>query len=464
MKQFFLERRRAFCLFAPAIFGLIYLTLSIRGFDWSVNYDESYNVYFTRFGVSDIFNFASNGANPPFYYLVLKAWNHFLGRDVYSMRLLSAVLGAITLFFVFKWAKYKYGAKVSILSAALLCICPFFIRAGQVVAPYALVLAEIFAGLYFLQLAIDTKEKKWWFLYGLILAAGLWTHYIFIFAWIAQLIYALEIYKEDLFKKKLFLAYLISIILFVPWVIAAFPWIKNIITGISLATIVDYFSELVIYLSTSEVKSWYLLLVLASVIALTYLLIKRRKKISVMRYLAFTPVAISVLSVIMLMGYIGVMAKKKKKSKRYLIAAICGIAFITTSVVGVLNVFEKKNYDFSTNTRIAVNSLYENIEALSHGTEQIIVSSPELYYELSVYETLEHRVMFIGESESLPLMQNPNARIASFEKSKEYWFIQEGLDFDKTALMDVKYKIVEEATLNLDELSPSYSLRKLSIK
>ena len=471
MKQFFLERRRLFCLLAPALFGLIYLFLCATHLEQSVNLSESQNVYMTRFDIFEAVKNAPQGANLPFYFFILK----IIGRDVYSLRLLSAVFGAAAIFFIFKWAKYKYDAKAAILSALFVSICPFVIYSGQSIQANTLIILEAFASLYFLQLAIDAREKKWWVIYVIILSLGLWTHLSFTLIWLVQLIYAASIHKKKFFGKKLFLLFMVPIFAFLP---CAFMLNFSSVSETSLNTLTETLTEMTLYSSTNETKALSLLLLLASIVALTYLFIKTKKKtvapvlliampvsllavlsiiISVISFssenLAVVPVSVCLLIAILLSIQMNKRVKRNYQSRRNLRTIICSVIFVSISVLGIYNVFEKGSFDFESNSRPAVSLLYKNIEALSYGKEVIVTSSEELYFELSAYETSVHPVYLLGGS------QIAN-RIDSIEDMNIFWFVS----LNEGALPNDNLEVVEEATLNLDKYSPSYSLRKLSAK
>jgi hypothetical protein len=235
---------------------------------------------------------------------------------------------------------------------------------------------------------------------------------------------------------------------------------------------------MVLYSSANETKVLSLLLLLAGIVALVHLFAKTKKKavapvlliampvsllavLSVIvpaisfssENLAVVPVSICLLIAISLAAQMNKRVKKNYQSRRNLRIIICSVIFVSISALGIYNVFEKGSFDFESNSRPAANLLYKNIEALSYGKEAIVTSSEELYFELSAYETSVHPVYLLGDS------QIAN-RIDSIEDMNNFWFAS----INEDALPDNDLEVVEEATLNLDKYSPSYSLRKLSAK
>ena len=146
------------------------------------------------------------------------------------MRMLSVFCGAIAILFAYLWLKYKYGATAAITASALLAISPVFVRYGQEMRMYTLVLAIVFAATYVLQLAIDDGKKRWWVLYAVLLAAGMWTHYFCALAWFAHLVYLFIVYRKKFFQKRIILTYVGAVLLFVIW----YPAIPTVSEAVQL--------------------------------------------------------------------------------------------------------------------------------------------------------------------------------------------------------------------------------------
>jgi len=471
MKQFFLERRHFFCLLTPALFGLVYLFLCMINSNQSVNLVESQNIYLTRFGVFDAIKNAPQSANLPFYYLVLNLWSHVLGNAVYSMRLLSAIFGAASIFFAFKWAKYKYGAKAGIFSAFFLSICPFMVFSGQSVQANTLIALETFASMYFLQLTIDTRGKQWWFVYTIILILGLWTHLSFVLVLVAQLIYVISIYKKDFIHKKLFISFTLAALAFIPGVI-----LSNLPQAFdaSLSTLGEVFSEMSIYERADSLKGLVLLLLISNASFVIYLFTKTKRKpimpvlltvvpttllfvLSVVfsfvpfssQWLAFVPAAFCMIISVLLATQMNKRFKRRFLYRKYFRIIFGVLVFVSTSAIGVYKVSQKANYDFVSDFRPAANLLFENIDILSYENEPIVASSEELYYELSVYENSKHQVINSADDWG-----------GLLENGKQFWYVSTS---DET-LPDSKLEIEEQITLNLDKYSPSYYLYRLSTR
>ena len=187
MSDFLRNRKRLISILAPTLFGIFYMFLVMFNLQQSVWQGESYGAYLTRYDAGQIWQFASDSNQPPLYFWALKLWAHCFGRTDFAMRFMSAFCGAIALMFAYMWTKYKYGSKAAILGSLLLSFSPILVRYGREMQPFMMALMFVFAAMYFLQLAIDNGQKRWWLVYALMVALGLWTSYYTVFAFLAPI-------------------------------------------------------------------------------------------------------------------------------------------------------------------------------------------------------------------------------------------------------------------------------------
>jgi hypothetical protein len=75
--------------------------------------------------------------HPPLYYILLNLWMR-LGDDAATVRLLSAVLGVLTIPIVFVLGRRLAGSLVGLLAALLLAVSPYHVRFAQEARMYAL--------------------------------------------------------------------------------------------------------------------------------------------------------------------------------------------------------------------------------------------------------------------------------------------------------------------------------------
>ena len=509
MKSFFQRNKRSLCIFGPILISLIFIILCLANLSQSIWFDESYGAYLVRFKFSDIVHFTSNDVHPPLYYFLLKTWAHFFGFNVVSMRLLSTMLGAGAILFAFKWLKYKYGAKVAFVGSLALATSPFIVRYGQEMRMYTLILLIFFAATYFLQVAIDSKKKLYWVIYGILVALGMWTHYFMALAWCAQLVYILSIYKLDFFKKKLFLVYVLAVLLFVPWMPSLFSQFRSVQQGfwipeISAEALTSLWTEYTVYATASSASNWATILIILNVIIYAFIVSKTFKKQRYLSILATIPILLLILvslppfksmfipryvfysaACIAMLPAVGItllissdkkLQKKdaKKRRRTVLRYGILSTILIATNILGLYNLYSTGNLIFSTDVYPTARQLYENIEGLSVEEEAVVVSAkaPLLIYDLSFYSTNEHPVLFANDEMEyqwgslLPLKESYFGRVDDFEKFKKenpsFWYVGESLDSEKDVPEGLE--IIEEADLQLHEKGTRYTLWKLQSK
>ena len=271
MKKYLQSRKRILCIVAPAIIGLIYLVLCFANINQSIWFDESYSSYITRFDYGQMLEFTAADVHPPLYYILLKTWAHFFGHTDFAMRAMSAIFGATAIVFVFLWLKYKYGASAAILGSFMMSIAPIFVRYGQEMRMYTLVMAIVFAATYFLQLAVDNGKKVWWVIYALLLVAGMYTHYFVAFAWVAHIVYLIKIYGKNIFQKHIILTYISAVVLYIPWLPSLISQTKTVENGFwisdaSAEGLTGYFTETLLYDRPGNISNWLLVLFIVAII------------------------------------------------------------------------------------------------------------------------------------------------------------------------------------------------------
>ena len=509
MKKFFQERKRIICILAPAVIGLVYLLLCFLNMRQSIWFDESYSAYLMRFDFGKIWEFTSLDVHPPLYYFLLKVWAHLFGHEVATLRVMSALIGALAILFIYLWVKYKYGAVAAIVSSFMVAISPIFVRYGQEMRMYTLVMLIIFAATYVLQLAVDNKKKRWWIIYAILVAAGMWTHYFCAFAWVAHLVYLAIIYKKKLFQKKIVLTYILAVALFIPWMPSLWAQTKSVqqsfwIGDTSVESLASYATETLVYNRASETKGWLLVLFLVASIVIVSLLIRYRKKLSMLitlavvpiivlvllsmpplepmfvsRYVLYSMVAIYIIEGITLVLYTRkkLNAKKPKKLhwyKRPTVAIACvAIIMLGTTICGLVSVYSYGNYNFVTYKKSTSKDLLDNVITLDNYENLPIISQDSwLYYDLSAYTSAEHPVLFIDEiteyeyGSQIPLQQSYFGKISDLDKFLEshdaIWFVgiqpedREDLEFPREG-----WRVSMRSNLQFDDRSDAYQILKL---
>jgi mannosyltransferase len=158
----------------------------------SLWFDEAYSVWVARHGVVWQLVQSTQRIFPPAYYVLLHFWLR-LGSSEFAVRLLSVVLGVMSILAIHALATYLFGARVGVISAFLLAISPLHIAYSQEARMYIL-LALLGLGSAFFMLRALNEGRRWhWLAYVLCTALAMSTHYFALFLVPFQNLYALYV-------------------------------------------------------------------------------------------------------------------------------------------------------------------------------------------------------------------------------------------------------------------------------
>ncbi len=509
MKKFLQERKRIICILAPLGLGMVYLVLCMAGLQHAASTSEAYNAYLVRFDLSGIWELAATSTEPPLYLFVLKIWAHIFGHADFALRMMSAMIGALAILVAYLWMKYKYGATAAIVSVFLLAIAPFFVRVGQEIGAFTLAILIVIAASFALDLALNNRRKIWWAIYVLLIAAGLWTSYFCALTWLAHAIYLAKKYGKKIWRNKMLLAYLAALILWLPWLPSALRQESTVQpfehADFSLVSVANAATETFVYAEATETKNIALVLCLIAAASTAFLLIRSRKKMSLLNSAWIAPMTGLILLAagstrinfdLWTVSFAGVIfmlstgvgwtifareknAQKKRRGKQKLpsrhalLATSSGVILCTTLICGLASVHAYKDYDLCLTQRHSADVLYENIVEFDFGQKlPIVVTSPSLYYELSTYGTAENPVTFIDENIGTgygfvePLHRSYFGKIANIEKflaeHDAIWLV----DYEPTdsAQLDFPYegwRMTTRSDLHFSKDGEMYQILKL---
>ncbi len=102
-------------------------------------WDEGWSVYFATTDPGAMLGLTAVDIHPPFYYVLLYLWIAVLGSSVFSVKLLSVLIGTVTVPLLFVTGRRLSGGIAGLVAAGLLAISPFHIYYSQEVRMYVLV-------------------------------------------------------------------------------------------------------------------------------------------------------------------------------------------------------------------------------------------------------------------------------------------------------------------------------------
>lgn len=437
---------------------------------FSIWFDEAFSAYIIRFDFWQIAVYTAQDVQPPLYYWLLKLWSLIVGNSELGLRSLGVVFGGVAAIFAYLLVRRLFNKYAATLAVFFMVLSPLFIRYSQEARMYMLVAAIALAATYVLVLATQTKQKKAWVRYGILVALGMWTHYLIALVWLAHIVWhAVDVrksgqkwkqWRKAFFAKEWVRAYGLATLLYLPWIpafllqtaivqVAGF-WIPPI----TIETVPNFVSNVFLFRELSDVTSWFsawlFSMVLIGCVSIwqVYKHTSERRFLGLLLSLAIVPVALLVLvslpplrpvfidryvitSALLLPILIGIGIALVRIRTWFKIAASLLVAGIF--LVGSLHVHEIGNYN--KNTQLS-NSTRQAIEAVySHGKtgQPIIADSPWLFYEAVFYSKPEHPVSFLNSSIQYPygslemLKQNEQFKIhdlAVFAREQgSFWYI-----------------------------------------
>ena len=102
-------------------------------------WDEGYSVWFATHSLAQIAALTAQDIHPPFYYALLHGWAALLGTGPAALRLLSVIVGVVTIPLLYLVARRMLSARAALLATLLLTISPLHIYYSQEVRMYGLV-------------------------------------------------------------------------------------------------------------------------------------------------------------------------------------------------------------------------------------------------------------------------------------------------------------------------------------
>lgn len=411
-------------LFSCIVF-MIFCMLNLNSTIW---FDESYSAYLVRGNFGEIWNMTSMDVHPPFFYFLLKIWSNIFGYTDFSMRFMSVFFGAMTLIFLFHLLKRWFGIKMASIATVITAFSPMLIRYGQEMRMYTLVAFIVVAATYVLDLALSTKKTKYYILYGILISLGMWTHYFTAIAWIAHIVYYKFTKRGKIFDKKMLMAYILGVVLFIPWMPSLFKQVVEVQSGfwipsISLVTPVDYLSQSLMYSEAGYATGWLVLIALAAIIPTIYFVLKFYKEQkkdgkygfwflitlvavppSILIILSLPPLtsmfidryilysAMLIWTVIGLAAFYAISSMKQhRKDNKYKIALVAlAVGVIGCAITGIVNVTNRAPEGFVKETILAV-------QAISEENEPILMNNEWNYYDAVFYSKDKHPVYGVDE-------------------------------------------------------------------
>ena len=471
------------CTLIPLLLACLYMFLCTLNLKSSIWFDESYSAYLIRGDFGQIWYETAQDVHPPVFYFLLKIWSLIFDTSDFALRFMSVFFGAICIILAFHLVKRWFNVRTATIATVFLALSPLLIRYGQEMRMYTLVFAIVLGATYALDLALETKKKRYYILYGVLVSLGMWTHYFSALAWIAHVVYLTAVQKINIVRKPFLFVYLGAILLYLPWLPILLVQFTTVqagfwIPGVTLSTFPDYFAELTVFKDTAEgAEAWLALALIAMLVVLIITTArvlkfsrnkKQRQKLSLLALLAFLPPAILFLlsmpplSSMFVTRYVvysacfawllfGVLVSLALTPgvlmgpgrARYLPVLAIPLC-LGLEIVGIVNVENRQPLGYS-------KYIIEDIRALSPEGEPTVLKDGGLQeYDFSFYSTAEYPIYMIGDwldypwGSTYPLRDYRATTLEHLEDldSEKFWVVVNTVTDPTEVLDSEKYEIV----------------------
>ncbi len=204
---------------ALLVIFLVGLTLRIYGLgSESLWWDEVYAIStMARPGPLEIIRLSSTDNNPPLFYLILHYWMLFTGDSAFSVRLPSAIAGALAVPVMYGIGRLLFDRGAGLLAALILALSAYNVRYVQEARGYSLmVLLTLLSFYFFVKLVKDGSSRYTSVGYVVCTALLIYAHFYGVFFVAAQIIFLLAS-RENL--RRWILPGVALALLYVPWVL-----------------------------------------------------------------------------------------------------------------------------------------------------------------------------------------------------------------------------------------------------
>jgi len=410
------ERYFILLLISGAIIAML-ISLGI-GLSQSVWFDEAYSIMVAKQPLSQLLHLAAVDTHPPLYYITLKAWAGAFGWGEFALRSLSVLALGGSLIFGGLLVKRLFGVRAALVALPFIVLAPFLLRYGFEIRMYALASFIGISATYVLVAAVEahTSTKRWvlYGIYAVLVALGVYTLYYTALLWAAHLLWLIYVtvkQRKSLFKAPWLLAYVGSVILFLPWLPDFFRQVNNgalapISQAMTLENLLGIVSFNFMYQPVwdlSALQSLLVLFVLGAGIFITVKALKvatkeERSKLLLLALYVLVPIALLTLvslfrpmyverylAHIALGGmlFIGVAIALATKKSTTLLQSIAAL-LIVVLFVGVAHLVQVGNYNFQRLQKPDIAEAAKNLASCQDGST-ILAADPYVAIELSYY-------------------------------------------------------------------------------
>jgi 4-amino-4-deoxy-L-arabinose transferase-like glycosyltransferase len=140
-----------------------------------------------------------------------------------ALRSFSALCSSLAIGALALLIKKLFSKSAAVSALPFMVLAPFVLRYAYEIRMYSLTMLIAVSATYVLVLAWQKAKLKYWLVYGFLVALGLYTLYMSVLVWAAHAVWLLYMAfknknKKNLFHQKFTWGYLLSLVLFLPYI------------------------------------------------------------------------------------------------------------------------------------------------------------------------------------------------------------------------------------------------------
>lgn len=412
---FWIKNNYILILISSAIIAMI-ISVTI-GLAQSVWFDEAYSIMLAKQPVSEIFRLTSLDTHPPLYYLLLSLWGNIFGWSELALRSMSVLAMGGAVIIAGLMMKKLFGIRAALITLPFIIFAPFLLRYGFEIRMYSVASFIGVAATYILINATEAKKSKqiWiYILYAIFVALGVYVLYYTVLIWFTHFIWLIwRSYsnKESIFKTNWFKAYILSVVLFLPWLPTFIKQIGNgalapISQSMTLDNLFGIISFSFLYRPVWQLGPLLSIIILFVIIILGYLSVcafklvgkKQRQYLILLAMYVIVPIAILTLVglfrpmyverylahiLIGLSMFIGVSVSLVSRKAKALTKIILSILIIILTM-GIIQLSQVGNYNFQRLQKPDIKQSATLIDNCDNDSK-VLAAGPYVAIELSYY-------------------------------------------------------------------------------
>lgn len=410
-------KKHRFLLAVLVVMILAFVVCFVIARGQQIWFDEAYSIMISKFDLKDTVSLTSVDAHPPLYYILLHFWSGALGFDEMTLRVLSMVFYSASIGLMLVLLSKLFGKKVAITAAPFLLMAPFLLRYGFEIRMYSLASLIAVGSTLVLYYARKTGENKYWIIYAILVALGMYTLYMMALVFLAHVVLLTvgDVKAKKLDKKWVF-AYLGAVILYIPWIVLFLSRLSDggaVLSGANIAfgwkQLVEVVSYGILYKPMREVDVGDVMLLVMSVLIIVMAVVVvvktkllNRKKLGFLAGMFLIPIVIFAivanplfglkiyleryLAHFIIFGYAGLgvvfavlTASNRKKNMLTYVWMLLVLTFGTVNLVGY------GNRNFQRDDKSEAREVAEVLNSYCEAGKEVLVDDLYVYIEVAPY-------------------------------------------------------------------------------